>query len=83
MFVGDLNLDLEDVVLKVALFLRPIWEDHLAVAVLNATDPLTLVTAAIRPVHFAVAVALVLSVLAFVDVPTGPLEHTIAVLTIV
>jgi len=83
LFLADLNLNLEHIVLEVALFLRTIWEDHFTIAVLDTSDPLALVTASIGPVHLAVAVALIFFVFALVDVSTGPLEHTVAMLTIV
>ena len=83
LFLADLNLNLEHIVLEVTLFLRAIWEDHLTIAVLDTPYPPTLVTATVGPVHLAVAVAFIFLVFALVDVSTGPLEYTIAMLTVV
>ena len=82
LLLTDLYLHFEHVVLEVAFLLRAVREDHLSVPVLDSTDPLTLIAAAIGPVHLAVAVSFVLFVFALVDVSTGPLEYTIAVLAI-
>lgn len=79
LFLADLDFHLEDIVLKVAFFLRPVREDHLAVSVLDATLPLALVTATIGPVHLSIPVSLVFLVLSLVDVATGPLEHAVPV----
>ena len=82
LFLADLNLNLEDVVLEISLLLGTIWEDHLSISVLDASDPFSLVTATVGPIHFTVAIPFVFFVLAFVNVPTGPLEHSIAVFSI-
>jgi hypothetical protein len=79
----DLDFYFEDIVFEVAFFVCAVWENHLSVAVLNASDPLTVVAAAVRPVHLSVAVPLVLFVFTLVDVAACPLEDTIAVLPVV
>lgn len=83
LLLADLHFNLEDVVFEVTLLLGSIWEDHLAVAVLNTPDPLALVAATISPVHLTVAVPLILLVLSLVDVATRPLEDAVAVFPIV
>ena len=82
LFLTNLNLNLEDVVLEISLLLGAIREDHLSISVLNASDPFSLVTATVGPIHFTVAIPLVFFVLAFVNVSAGPLEHSIAVFSI-
>lgn len=84
--VGDLHLHFVDVVLKIALLLGAVWENHAAVSVLDACTPLALVAAAICPVHLSVAFSLVILVFSFVDVTAGPgklAEATFTVLDVV
>lgn len=50
---------------------------------LNAFDPLSLVAGAVRPVHLAVALALIILVFALVRVSAGPLELPKATLLVV
>ena len=82
-FLADLDFDFEDVVFKVAFFARAVRENHLAVAVLNSSDPLTMVAATVRPVHFSIAISLVFFVFSLVDVAAGPLEDAIPMLSII
>jgi len=82
LFLADLHLHLEDVILEVAFLLRTVWENHLAVSVLNAFLPFALITATIGPVHLSIPVSLVFLVLSFVDVATSPLEYTVPVLLV-
>ena len=75
-------MHLEDIVLKVAFLLGAVREDHFAISVLNSTDPLALITATVCPIHLSVAISFIFFVLTLVDVSTGPLEHSIPVLSI-
>lgn len=83
MSITDLDLDFEDVVLEVAFPCCAIWEDHLAVSVLDALDPLSVVAAAINPVHLSIAVSLIFLVFTLIDVATCPLEDTLPVFPII
>lgn len=62
----------EYVVLKLPLLNSAIRERHLAVPVLNASSPLSLIYGAVRPEHFAEAVSFVVLVAAFVHVSALP-----------
>ena len=62
----NLNLNFEDVVFEVALLFGAVGEYHLSIAVLDAFDPFALIAASICPLHFSVAVALILAVLPFI-----------------
>jgi len=69
---------LENVVFKDAFFDAAIGELHSSNAILNSFLPLAFVAGAISPVHFTVAVALVILVAPLVDVAALPSElaHT-------
>lgn len=62
----------EYVVLKLPFLNSAIRERHLAVSVLNASSPLSLIYGAVRPEHFAEAVSFVVLVAAFVHVSALP-----------
>ena len=62
----------EYVVLKLPFLNSAIRERHLAVSVLNASSPLSLINGAVRPEHFAEAVSLIVLVAAFVHVSALP-----------
>lgn len=64
------------IVRKDALFRHSIGERHRSVAVLYPIHPLALVAAAISPVHFTIAVPLVILVAALVTVARLPSEDT-------
>lgn len=74
---------LVDVELEVAFLDDAVGEDHLAIAMLNATDPFALVDASVRPFHLAIAVSLVLLVFTLVGIAAGPREHPIAMLLVI
>ena len=78
----DLNFYFVNVVFKVTFLLVAIWEYHFTIAMLDASNPLTLIAASIRPVHLPVAISLVILVLSLVHVTTCPLEHPIPVLLV-
>ena len=61
-----------DVVFEVAFLARAVWENHAPISVLNSADPFALVTAAVRPVHLAVALSFVVLILSFVNITTCP-----------
>ena len=81
--VTDLDFEFIHVVFEVPFALCAIWENHLSISVLDAFDPFSLITATVGPVHFSVAVALILSVFAFIDVAARPLEDAIALFSVV
>lgn len=73
---------LEYIVLKVSFFGRSIREDHPSNSVLDASDPLTLVHAAISPEHLSITMSLVIEVVTFVYVSTRPCVDSMATLLI-
>ena len=78
-----LHLYFVNVVFEVPFALGPVGEYHLAVSMLNPFDPLSLIAAAVSPVHFSVTVSLVVSVFTFVDVAASPLEDALALLSVI
>lgn len=72
-----------DVIFKIAFFDSSIRKLHLAHAVLNTMLPLSLVAAAISPVHLSVSVSFIVFVAAFVHVSTFPGESPKSVFLIV
>ena len=82
-FLTDLHFHLEYIVFEVAFLRSGVRKHHLAVAVLDATDPFSMVATPISPVHLSVPVSFIFLVLAFVDVTTGPLENSIAMFSVV
>ena len=76
----DLYFDFVYIVFKVTFFLRPIWEYHFTISMLDAPDPLTLVTASICPVHLSIPVSFIVFIFSFVDITASPLEYPVAVL---
>ena len=82
-FSRDTNFYLINVVFKIPFFLLSVWENHAAVTVLDTPNPLPLVARPICPVHLAIPVALVVLVLTFVCIATGPLKLTKATLLVI
>ena len=79
----DCLWSLESVVLEQALLNSAIWELHPPNAVLDASLPLAFVARAIFPVHFSIAMPLVVLVAPLVVVSTFPSELTHAVLFVI
>lgn len=71
---------LEDVVLEEPVLDPAVWEAHHSSSVLDALVPLAFVDGAVCPVHLSVAHALVVEVVAVVDVAALPDEGAVAVL---
>ena len=76
----DLYFDFVYIVFKVTFLLRPIREYHFTVSMLDASDPFTLVTASICPVHLSIPVSFIVFIFSFVNITTSPLEYPVAVL---
>lgn len=83
LIVRYLNLYLVDVVLEVTFFASAVWEDHAPVAMLDATDPFSLVTTAVSPVHLSVSFPFIVFIFTLVDVSTCPCELPEAALPVV
>jgi hypothetical protein len=66
--IGDLALPNEAIICKETLFGLSVRKNHLAVTVLNSLHPLTLISAAINPLHFAKTIPFIILVLARVDI---------------
>ena len=84
-----INVDFKCVVFKITLFSGTIWKYHTAKAMLNSFNPVSLVMAAVCPVHFSVSVTLILFILSFVNVTADPCKfsntffHVIYVVTFI
>lgn len=74
---------LEGVVFEKTFLDATVWELHPTRPILDSSDPLALVARAIFPVHFSVAVSLVILVAALVVIPALPREHSHAILLII
>lgn len=73
----------KDVVLKTPLFDSAIWKGHLAISMLNALLPLSLIYRAICPEHFTIPISLIFYIGSFVHIATFPSEHTIPILPVI
>ena len=80
---SGLDAVLVDVVLEVAFFYSPVWEDHTAETMLYAVLPLSFVHASISPQHLTVTMPLVFFKVTLVDVARGPSEHSFAMFLLI
>lgn len=74
-----LQIRLKDVILEKAKLLKAIWEDHEPNPILDALKPESSIDVAVNPVHFTITLTKVLLIISFKDVPTFPVELSIAV----
>jgi hypothetical protein len=74
------NLFYKDIVLELSFDDLSIWKRDSSETMLHAVLPVTLVSAAVDPIHLSVAMALVFPVLTDIIVSTLPVELTLAVL---
>jgi len=70
------------VVFKSAFFDGTIGESHLAIAMLDTLLPLALIYGAICPEHFSITISFIVNIVALVDIAALPIEHTVAVFTV-
>ena len=66
--LSNLSASFEDIVFEVAVLDPPVGESHDTSTVIDAFAPLSTVDAAIGPVHFSVALALIADVVSIIDV---------------
>ena len=76
-------LILENIIQKHSLFKGSVLETHFTKAMLYSIHPFAFEFTSIFPYHFPLALALVLVIFSFVNIPTYPLEGSGSVLHVV
>jgi hypothetical protein len=76
-------LILENIIQEHSLFGWSILLGHFTEAMLNSVHPFAFEYASIFPDHFALSLALILVVLAFINISTNPLESTMPMLQVI